>query len=553
MSQGATGPAGGVEANITLQEHWRARGLHTDERIGWMLTRAAERWPRREAMVFEGQRITYHDLWRWCSGVAEDLLQGGLRPGDRLLWQLPNCLEAVVLHFAAWRVGAVCVPVVPLYREHEMARILQDVQPRAVAFSTQLGARRPVREMERLMAEVGVTPTLRYAVGARHDGWLSVRDAPPDGVPDSGRCLPDPLPADECCLILYTSGTTSIPKGVRHSSRSLLAEASTWRLTYGFGFDDTFLMGAPVSHIAGLLVTLVVPASSGARTVLLPAWDPDSAVALAEKERATFCVGASIFLEGFVERYERGCSPSHRLNMFLCGGAAVPPSLIERAEACGIRAWRCWGMTEAPTTTLAAPDDPLELRAYRDGRASEGTEIEAVDEHRRPLSPGEIGHLRVRSPEQMLGYTDPEVTAREVDGDGWFYTGDVGTVDADGWVTICGRLKDIVNRGGEKFSCQEIEQVIATHPAIASVAVLGVPDERLGEKVAAFVTLRPGADWPGRQALLDHVESARLARPKQPVEWRVLDAIPVTLSGKIQKDRLLVLWTESLAGEGNPA
>lgn len=541
-----------VEPEQPREDRWRARGLHTDERIGWMLTRAAERWPGREAVVFEGQRLTYHELWRWTSAVAADLVERGLRPGDRLLWQLPNCLEAVVLHFAAWRVGAVCVPVVPLYREHEMAHILEDVQPDAVAFSSRLGARQPVQEMEKLIAEVGVAPAIRYAVGGSDAGWLAVPDIPADDLGGRGPSLPDPLPADQCCLILYTSGTTSLPKGVRHSSRSLLAEASTWRLTYGFGFEDTFLMGAPVSHIAGLLVTLVVPASSGARAVLMPGWDPDSAVRLAEKERATFCVGAAVFLEGFVERYERGCSPSHRLSMFLCGGAAVPPRLIERAEACGIRAWRCWGMTEAPTTTLAAPDDPLEFRAYRDGRASEATEIEAVDENRRPLPLGEVGHLRVRSPEQMLGYTDPDATAREVDADGWFYTGDVGTVDADGWVTIRGRLKDIVNRGGEKFSCQEIEQVIATHPAIGSVAVVGVPDERLGEKVAAFVTLRPGAVWPGRQALLDHVENARLARPKQPVEWRVLDALPVTMSGKIQKDRLLSLWTEKFAAEENP-
>lgn len=152
----------------------------------------------------------------------------------------------------------------------------------------------------------------------------------------------------------------------------------------------------------------------------------------------------------------------------------------------------------------------------------------------------------------MLGYTDAAATAAQVDADGWFYTGDVGSVDGDGWVTMTGRIKDIVNRGGEKFSCQDIEQVIATHPAIAAAAVLGVPDDRLGEKVAAFVTLRPGGRWPGRQALVDHLEGARLARPKHPVEWRVLDAIPVTLSGKVQKHQLLAAWTDRLETQGNP-
>lgn len=534
-------------------EQWRARGLHTDERIGWLLDRAAECWPDGEAIVFDGRRLTYRELWRWTTVVAGELVGRGVAPGDRLLWQLPNSLEGLVLHLAAWRIGAVCVPVVPMYRAHEMGQILRDVRPRAVAVSAAQKDRRPADEVDRLMAEVGVSAEVGIAVGGEHPGWTPLPAAPAATAVVTDAGLPDPLPADECCLVLYTSGTTSAPKGVRHASTSLVAEAHTWRLAYGFGPADVFLMGAPISHIAGLLLTLVVPASVGARVVLLPSWDAERAVALAEAERASFCAGASVFLEDFVSRYERGGSAGHRLSLFMCGGAAVPPRLIERADACGIKAWRCYGMTEAPTVTLARPDDPLERRAFCDGPVSVGTEVVAVDEARRPLPDGEVGELRVRSPEQMLGYTDPAATAAQVDPDGWFYTGDVGCVDGDGWVTMTGRSKDIVNRGGEKFSCQDIEQVIAGHPDIASAAVLGVPDDRLGEKVAAFVTLRPGSRWPGRQALADHLETARLARQKCPVEWRVLDALPVTMSGKIQKHHLLASWTESLERQGNPA
>jgi acyl-CoA synthetase (AMP-forming)/AMP-acid ligase II len=226
----------------------------------------------------------------------------------------------------------------------------------------------------------------------------------------------------------------------------------------------------------------------------------------------------------------------------MCGGAAIAPSLIERAERVGIRAFRSWGMTEAPTVGLIGPDDPLELRATRDGRLSEGCEVEAVDDARRPLPPGELGELRLRCPEQMLGYTDAAVDAEQVDGDGWFYTGDVGRVDADGWVTMTGRLKDVVNRGGEKFSAQDIEHAISSHPAVGAVAVTGLPDERLGECVAAFVVLRPGASWPGPQALLDHLEAQKLARAKFPAVWRVVEELPMTMSGKVQKNRLVQLW-----------
>lgn len=539
------------------REWLRARGLHTDERIGWVLSRAAQRWPDREAVVFEDHRLTYAELARWVTAVAGDLVAAGLRPGDRLLWQVPNCLEGLVLHMAGWRIGLTCVPVVPLYREHEMAHILADVQPAAVAFSATLGGRRPAEEMGVLLERLELKPLLRFAVGdpgsGAGDGWTALRPPPGPGEPVDETGLPDPAPAEDCCLILYTSGTTSAPKGAMHNSCSLLAEAATWRDMFGFRVGTTMIMGAPITHIAGLLVALVVPAVAGGRTVLLPAWDAARAVALAEAERAEFCAGATVFLTGFVERYEQGLSPSHRLSVFMCGGAAVPPSLIERAEAVGIRAFRCWGMTEAPTTTLAAPDDPLEWRAQRDGRASEGTEIEAVDDERRPLPAGALGELRVRSPEQMMGYTDPVADAAQVDAEGWFYTGDVGFVTGDGWVTMVGRKKDIVNRGGEKFSCSDIEAVIAGHPAVAAVAIVGVPDERLGEKVAAFVTLHPGAAWPGRDEFLDHLEAARLARQKFPVEWRIVESIPITMSGKIRKHELLARWHQELAGAGDPA
>ncbi|HVW32492.1 MAG TPA: AMP-binding protein [Acidimicrobiia bacterium] len=533
------------------REWYRARGLHTDERIGWVLTRAADRWPDREALVFEGRRLTYGALQRWVTAVAADLHAAGLRPGDRLLWQLPNSLEGVVLHLAGWRLGLVCVPVVPLYREHEMAHILADADPTAVAFPAALGGRRPAEEMAGLLDRLGLAPKVRIAVGEAGPGWSAVRPPPAAGE-EVTAALPDPLPAEDCCLVLYTSGTTSAPKGARHHSAALLAEAATLRAAYGFRCGTTLLMGAPITHSAGLLVALVLPATFGGRTVLLPAWDPDRAVALAEAERAEFCAGATVFLSDLVERYERGAAQRWRLSVFMCGGSAVPPSVIERADAVGVKAFRCWGMTEAPTTTLAAPDDPLEWRARRDGRASEGTEIEAVDEERRPRPAGELGELRVRSPEQMLGYTDPAVDAAQVDEDGWFYTGDIGSVTADGWVTMAGRKKDIVNRGGEKFSCADIEAVIAGHPAIAAVAVTGVPDDRLGEKVAAFVALAPGAGWPGRAELAAHLEQARLARQKFPAEWRVVEAIPMTMSGKIQKHVLLARWHEELAAAGNP-
>jgi acyl-CoA synthetase len=538
-----------------LEERYRSRGLRTDERIGWVLSRAADRWPGRVALVCDGQRWTFADLRRWVARLARQLVDSGVRPGDRLLWQLPNSAEALALHLAGWRVGALCVPVVPAYREHEMAQILADAQPSAVVFaSSTAGGRSPVEEMEALMAAQGVAPRLRLAVGGDHQGWSTPAAPPHPGEDVDEQGLPDPTPAAEPCLLLYTSGTTARPKGALHGSESLVAEISTMGAAMGFSHREVFITGAPITHIAGLLLTGLIPASFGARSVLLTRWDPDEAVRLAGEEGATFSMGPTVFLQGYVERYEANpAAHPHRLGTFMCGGSAIPPSLIERADAVGIRAFRSWGMTEAPTVGLIGPDDPLELRALRDGRLSEGCEVQAVDERRRPLPPGELGELRLRCPEQMLGYTDPALDADQVDAEGWFYTGDMGRVDEAGWVTMTGRLKDVVNRGGEKFSAQDIEHAISSHPAVRTVAVTGLPDERLGECVGAFVVLREGAEWPGRRALLDHLEAQRLARQKFPAVWRVVDELPMTMSGKVQKNRLVEQWQADPEGSLDPA
>jgi len=537
-----------------LEERYRSLGLRTDERIGWTLSRGADRWPDRVALVCEDTRLSYAELWRWVTVAARALHEQGVGPGDRLLWQLPNSVEAVVLHMAAWRVGALCIPVVPAYREHEMEQILADARPTAVAFATAFGSRRPVEEMETLLAATGQRPRLRIAVGNAHPGWSAL--PPPPGAAErvTDAQLPQPAPAAEPCLVLYTSGTTARPKGAVHSSESLLSEVDTLRTAMDFGAEGVSITGAPITHVAGLLLTALMPPACGARAVLLTRWDAAEAAALATRERATFSCGPTVFLQGFVEQYEADPEAHpHRLRSFMCGGAAISPALIERAEAVGIRAFRSWGMSEAPTIGLVGPDDSLERRANTDGRLSEGCEVQAVGEGRIPLPAGELGELRIRCPEQMLGYTDAALDAEQVDAEGWFYTGDVGRVDAAGWVTMTGRLKDVINRGGEKFSAQDIEHAISSHPAVGAVAVTGLPDERWGERVAAFVVLRPGEGWPGRETLVDHLEAQRLARQKFPVVWRVIGELPMTMSGKVQKNRLVAMWEAELAAAPDPA
>jgi acyl-CoA synthetase (AMP-forming)/AMP-acid ligase II len=517
-------------------------GLWTDQRLGWMLHETAAQGPDREFLVYEEVTLTYGQVVDWVDRTASDLVVQGLRRGDRLLVQLPNCLEALIYQLAAFRVGVVVAPVIAIYRSHELGHIVADLRPRGVVAAAELGERRPTAEFDELLKMAGLTGVARWAVGPPVRGWLPSTPRETDSGPDDEGPLPEPLEAAECCLILYTSGTTSMPKGVMLSSRALVSQAKIFQRTMEVGSDDCIVCTAPLSHLAGFLNGCLVPSVAGARTVILPRWDPDLAPAQIERHRGTVCISAPVFLHDVLTRYEAGASPDHRLTTWCVGAAAAPPGLIERAERAGVRAFRAYGMTEASgTCTLASPDDPMARRAGNDGRIVAGTELQAVDEHRVPLPAGQIGELRLRGPQLFMGYTDPAHTAAQIDADGWFYTGDVGEVDAEGWVTLRGRTKDIINRGGEKFSARDIEDAIAGHPSVSMAAVVGAPDERLGEVVAAFVVLAPHAAWPGPEELLAHLDALGLAKPKRPVRWQVLDALPTTATGKVQKNKLLEL------------
>ncbi|MGW0593803.1 class I adenylate-forming enzyme family protein [Streptosporangium sp. NPDC002607] len=514
---------------------YRAIGLWSDDRIGDLLPSQAKRYPDKELFCFEERRITYREFDGWTKTVAADLVRRGVRRHDRVLVQLPNCLEALVLQVAAFRIGAVDVPVVPIYREHEMRRILADCRPAAIAAAAELGSRRPVEEFDNLLAELGLAPAVRYVVGGHRDGWEQV---PAEEAEDDVE-LPEPLSAEEPALLLYTSGTTSAPKGALLSSQALLAHMRNFQEALGAGEQTVTLAATPLSHLGGFVAGVVFPAFLGGRSVITRGWQPDEALSLIEREHVSLMMGATVFVSDLVDRYERGLSPSHRLPTYACAGAAIPAPLVDRAAEVGVTVVRAYGMTEtAGVCAIASSGDPLARRREWDGRLLRGMEIQAVDEQRRLLPPGTVGELRIRGPQLLSRYTDPQLTKAQIDEDGWFYPGDVGRVDAQGWVQMTGRSKDIINRGGEKFSTMDIELAIASHPDVEAVAVTAIPDERLGEGVGAWLVLKPGAEWRGTEPLIAHLEAEKLAKQKIPTRWHVVAEIPRSAAGKIQKHRL---------------
>lgn len=527
---------------------YRQQGLLTQERLGLFLTNAASYWPERRMINFDGVWYTYQDILRWTTSTAHRLLASGVKPGHRVLLQATNSVEFLTLQFAVWRIGAISVPVVPIYRKHELLTIVGDVKPQVVATNQKIGSRNCCVEMDEVLAECGVKPLAKLLIGAGEagNGWVRMPPPSDDGETISDAGLPESAEPHECSVILFTSGTTSAPKGAMLNGQSIVGNGHAMRRVLGISENDVALCATPLAHTSAFLVSVVLPMAAGGRVVVLPAWKPDQAVELIEREAVTFMGAPPLILHDLVERYERDTRPGHRIRKFYCGGGTVTPSLIKRAETVGIKASRNFGMTETTgACAMSHADAPLERRAHFDARPFFGTELEIVDPDRRPLPCGEVGEIRIRSPQLMIGYTDPKITAAQIDAEGWFYTGDLGTLDAEGWLSVAGRLKDIINRGGEKFSTLDIETAITNFPDVEDAAVVGAPDKRFGEVVAAFIRLKPGAVWQGPDAICKHLEAVRLAKQKMPVQWHVVDELPRTASGKVQKQKLRDrLWKE---------
>ena len=436
------------------------------------LRRHAHATPAKTAAVDDTTRLSYAELDALVDRVAADLRAAGVGPGDVVPSQLPNGVPALAQCVAANRLDAVHAPLLPTWREHERSSVL--------------GAeRRP--------------PARRSAPRTRQARFL-----------------------------LYTSGSTAAPKGVLHSDGTLVAECEAQAAYHGLTSDEVFVMPSPVAHVSGLLYGELLPIWLGATTVLMPAWDAGRFLELVERERGTFCGGATPFLQGAADHPDLHRFETGSLRVFPCGGADVPPDLIRRAaRRLGVRTGRGYGSTEFPSITSGAgPGDPDDKRAETDGRPIGANQVRIAGD----------GEIEARGPELFLGYTDPALDDDAFTDDGWFRTGDLGVVDDDGWLTVTGRKKDIVIRLGEKISAAEVEGLLREHPRVADVAVIALPDSRTGERVCAVVV--PTGDPPALHDLTCFLSTRGLSHRKLPEQLEVVRSLPLGPSGKVDKQLL---------------
>ncbi|MDX2541576.1 AMP-binding protein [Streptomyces sp. WI04-05B] len=493
-----------------LAKRYEAAGWWTRDTLGDLLAHGLSAAPDTEFRVHSSVRPwtgTFADVERVARRLAAGLGARGVGPGDVVVFQLPNWMEAAAVFWASALLGAVVVPVVHFYGRKEVGYILEAVRPRVFVTADRFGHLEHQPGLSVGVPVVGV-------VGRDFEDLLA--DEPLPGVVATDPASP--------ALIAFTSGTTRDPKGVVHSHQTLGFE--TRQLSGLYPSDrGRQLTSAPVGHFIGMVNVFLIPVLDGTPVNLADVWDPGAALGLMRSEGLTVGGGAAYYMTSLLDH--PAFTPAHLAGMKYAGlgGSAIPAAVTDRLARLGITVFRSYGSTEHPSITGSRHTAPEAKRLHTDGDCLPGVEVRLADD----------GEILSRGPDLCLGYTDPALTARAFDADGWYRTGDIGVVDGDGYLTITDRKADIIIRGGENIGALEVEEVLLTLPAVAEAAVVAAPDERLGEHAAAVLRLKPGHRAPTLDETCAHLDREGLARQKWPEEVHVVDDFPRTASGKVQK------------------
>lgn len=504
----------------------------------WDLIEArAESDPDREYLVDSGgSRLTVGQYRDAALRVAAGLYESGVREGTVVSWQLPTWNEAAVLTAALCRLGAVQNPIIPIYRDREVGFIVRQISPELVITPSIFSG----YDYSAMVARVTEGTSARHLVSDR-----SLPDGDPSVLP------PYRTPATrELRWYFYSSGTTAEPKGAKHTDSAILAAARGMCLALELSPEDINGMAFPLTHVAGpiwLAASLMVNLSN----VLLDRFDPGAAVELFGRERVTLGGSSTAFHLAYLnaQREFVKTHPGERAfpTFRLCNGGGAPrPSTLHaqiRDEVGGLGVIAGWGLTEAPILTMSSIHDPDSALDDSEGRPMTGVSLRAVTLDGRIAAAGEEGELRAKAPQMMLGYVDSELDAHAFDADGYFCTGDLGTIDGDGFVRITGRLKDIIIRKGENISAKEIEDLLFTHPGVADVAVIGLPDAERGERVCAVV-VSAGEKPVAFEEMVDFLKGKGLMVQKLPEQLEVVTELPRNPTGKVLKRDLVARFKD---------
>jgi cyclohexanecarboxylate-CoA ligase len=529
--------------------HWPQRML-TD-----YLDDAMKRHPDKasivdyNSMTGKATTLTYRQLRRIVGRMAAGLATMGVKKGTIVACQLPNWWQFVALYLACARLGAIINPLMPIFRQRELRYMLGFAEAEVMVVPQFFrGCDYPAMITE-IRADLPHLAHLLVIGGSGEDSFerrlLDRRwEDEVDLAALFARLAPSP---NDVTQLLYTSGTTGEPKGVMHTSNTLLSILTKYEERLGLGGDDIIFMASPMGHQAGFMYGLMMGPMLGAKLVLQDIWNADQAALLIQDEAVTYTMGSTPFLADLTDSPAVDHTDMSSLRTFVSSGAPIPSTLVQRAtQRLGARIISAWGMSENGSVTTTVPGDPDDRIFGTDGVALPGIEVRVVDSNGNAVETGTAGRLQCRGISMFVGYfRRPELN--QATSDGWFDTGDLARMDADRYIRITGRAKDIIIRGGENVPVVEIENLLYRHPAIRQVAIVGVPDPRLGERACAFVVLREGEHLDFAE-MVTYLERQKLARQYFPEYMEVLPQMPMTVSGKIQKFQLREM-AKSLGGK----
>ena len=528
-----------MKVTLTFNEQRRAayrqQGLWGDASLADYWQQTARAMPDKIAVVDNhGATYTYSALDHAASCLANWMLAKGIESGDRIAFQLPGWCEFTVIYLACLKIGAVSVPLLPSWREAELVWVLNKCQAKMFFAPTLFKQTRPVDLILPLQNQL---PQLQQLVGvdklAPATSALSLSQIIADNTPLTTAIT---VHGDELAAVLFTSGTEGLPKGVMLTHNNILASERAYCARLNLTWQDVFMMPAPLGHATGFLHGVTAPFLIGARSVLLDIFTPDACLALLEQQRCTCMLGATPFVYDLLNLLEKQPADLSALRFFLCGGTTIPKKVARECQQRGIKLLSVYGSTESSPHAVVNLDDPLPRFMHTDGYAAAGVEIKVVDDARKTLPPGCEGEEASRGPNVFMGYFDePELTARALDEEGWYYSGDLCRMDEAGYIKITGRKKDIIVRGGENISSREVEDILLQHPKIHDVCVVAMPDERLGERSCAYVVLKAPHHSLSLEEVVAFFSRKRVAKYKYPEHIVVIEKLPRTASGKIQK------------------
>ena len=519
------------------------------ETISANLDRTVARWGDREALVsrHQGQRLTYAELGDAVDRVARALIAAGLEPGERLgIWS-PNCAEWVLVQYATAKAGIVLVNVNPAYRTSELAYALEQSGCRALVAARAFKTSDYVAMVDEVRGDLPALERVVFLDSPDWEGLLAGADAVDAGALAERQAATQ---FDDPINIQYTSGTTGFPKGATLSHHNILNNGFFIGEGCGYSEQDRVCIPVPYYHCFGMVLGNLACTTHGAAMVIpSAAFEPEAALEAVQEERCTSLYGVPTMFIAELEHPRFAEFDLSTLRTGIMAGSPCPIDVMRRvvSEMHMEEVTICYGMTEtSPVSTQTAADDPLEKRVGTVGRVHPHVEVKVVDpETGGTLARGEPGELCTRGYSVMLGYwDDDERTAEVIDGGRWMHTGDLATMDADGYLNIVGRIKDMIIRGGENVYPREIEEFLYGHPDVADVQVVGVPDERYGEELAAWIVPRAGASV-DRESIAGFCEG-RIAHYKVPRHVLTVEEFPMTVTGKVQKFKLREMAIEQL-------